>query len=393
MATNVSLSLPSGGYHVAGNPPSSAYEGYKQSTNNFTRPPDYPDTSYGTYLKSGGSFPGFGYYAWRDKLVSDYNTAYELYTNWYNSAGQQVSRFNDAGLNTNLAYGQVSPGGTSFSPRAAGASPDIAGVIGSGASVLTAIVGNIKGLAETATLVTALPQSRFKSRLSKQLDVAAAAGAINSEHGYMQQLNTARQFLGVGSSKASAEKANATYQAAMDLANEQTLDYMMSHGSDGSESDFEGSLFLESKTSVAQSDILAYKKNKAEFDNLFSKPDYWKAQLDKMVADAIISQAEASTAALILSDNEMDPWSKMLALQGGIPGFLSKLAFSVTRNFKASPFGKNPVVESGKIIGGQAKKWWQSLKSAAKKSNKGGTPAKASKGVKNRDYPSNIYNH
>lgn len=393
MATKVSLPPPSGGYQVAGNPPSSAYDGYKQSTNNFTRPPDYPDTSYGRYLKSGGSFPGFGYYAWRDKLVNDYNTAYELYTNWYNSAGQQVSRLNDAGLNTNLAYGQVSPGGASFSPRSASPSPDIAGVIGTGAQVLAGVVGNIKTLAETATLVTALPQSRFKSRLAKQLDVAAAAGAINSEHGYMQQLNTARQVLGVGSSKASAEKANAAYQAAMDSANEQTLDYMMSHGFDGSESDFEGSLFLEGKTSAAQADILAYKNNKAQFDNLFSKPEYWKAQLDKMVADATITQAEASTASLILSDKEMDPWSKMLALQGGIPGFLAKLAFSMTRNIKASPFGKNPVFESGKIIGGKVKTWWQSLGEAARKSNKGKSPRQASKGVKNRDYPSNIYNH
>lgn len=393
MATKVSLPPPSDGYQVAGNPPSSAYEGYKQSTNNFTRPPDYPDTSYGTYLKSGGQFPGFGYYAWRDKLVADYNMAYELYTNWYNSAGQQVSRLNDAGLNTNLAYGQVSPGGAYFSSRSPSASPDIAQVIGTGAQVLTAIVGNIKGLAETATLVTALPQSKFKSRLAKQLDVAAAAGAINSEHGYMQQLNTARQLLGVGGSKASAEKANSTYQAAMDSASEQTLDYMMSHGSDGSESDFEGSLFLEGKTSTAQADILAYKKNKAEFDNLFSKPEYWKAQLDKMTAEATLTEAEASTASLILSDKEMDPWSKMLALQGGVPGFLAKLSFSLARNIKSSPFGKNPVVESGKIIAGKAKKWWQSLGEAAKKSNKGKSPRQASKGVKNRDYPSNIYNH
>lgn len=361
MATKVSLPPPQGGYQVVGNPPSSAYEGYKQSTNNFTRPPDYPDTSYGTYLKSGGSFPGFGYYAWRDKLVSDYNTAYELYKNWYESAPNQVAQLNAAGLNTNLAYGQVSPGGASFSPRSPGGSPDIAQVFGTGASILTALVGNVKGLAEAATIITQLPDSKFKSKLAKQLDVAAAAGAINSEHGYIQQLNNARNVLGVGTSKATQEKANSNYQAALDAANQVTLDYMTSHSADGSPSDLEGSIFLRGKTIGIESDILAYQKNKVEFDSLFSKPEYFKAVLDKMVNEAIISKGQAYTVQTIINDPNLDPQSKALMLQGGLPGFLAKLAGMTTSN----------VIDLGSGIGKGIKWLGNDIKTGASKAGAG----------------------
>lgn len=366
---------------------------YADKSGKVTSPPNYPDTSYQAYLRAGGNLLGIGYIAWRDRVMGDYNTAYNLYQQWYDSTQQQVGRIAEAGLNTNLAYGMASPGSASGGPAGASAAPTTGDVFSQVAGAFTGFSGGLKTLAETADIVNRLPESRFKGLMARQLNSAAAAGAINSENLWKQSINSARLDFGVGKSTAERESAENIYRTAKDNADKQLLDYMTSHDSEGSETDFSGSMYVGKESIKLKQDQLAYDKNKAEFDYLFSHPEYWKAMIDKLQNEAVITGAEASTASLILKDTTMDPWSKMLALQGGVPGFLAKMAFGITHNLMESPFSKNPVVEGGKILGNAAGKGWRKLKDYAKKSNKGGTPKKASKGVKNKDYPSGIYNH
>lgn len=394
MANNISLSPPPEGYRVAGNPSSSAYEGYRRSTNGFTRPPDYPDTSIGAYFRSGGMFPGFGYYAWRDKLVNDYTTALNQYNQWYDSAAQQRSRIEAAGLNTNLAYGAVSPGSPgSIAPPGASPSTSPTDVFSVGASIISGMFGNIKTLAEAANVVASLPESRFKGKLAKQLDVALAAGAINNQHGFEAQLNGARVLSGVGKSTAQKEQISNLLSSAKDTVEQDTLEYLTTHDLEGSETDLEGSAFMQGRLTPIRQDALAYQKNKLEFDNLFSDPKYYQALLDKMVNEASISKGQAYVVDQILK-MDIGPDEKVLMLQGGLPGFLAKLSGMISKNIVEGSKGYKPVALKGvETIIDTSKNGWRWLKDAVKKSNSGRTPRQASKGVKNKDYPSNIYNH
>lgn len=293
-----------------------------------TTAPNYPDTSIGAYHKQTGKAL-FGYNAWRDKLIADYNTALAEYKNWYESTSQQISRIEAAGLNPNLAYGMASPGGASNTPAGPASGPSPEQVIGVGAQVLGTVFGGIKTLAEAATIVAALPESQFKGRMYKLLDAGAASARINSENAYQGQLAGARAMLGVGTSTAQRESADNAYQAAKSSSDKQLLDFLTSHDEDGNPSDFESSIFSQSGTSKRLAEIIDYKKVSAEFHFLLSKPEYWKGLLDKTVAEGVISKADAWQVDRIMKDPNMTEEAKFLALQRGIPGFIAKLCFAV----------------------------------------------------------------
>lgn len=297
--------------------------------------PNYPDTSYQTYLKAGGNLLGIGYAAWKDRLVQNYNTAVAAYEDWYNSMPQQVERIEQAGLNTNLAYGAASPGsaGDTSMVTPSGAAPGE--VFAQGAGVLASLFTNLKTLGEAATVINALPESRFKGRLAKQLDVAAQAGAINSEAGYMSQLNSARVLLGAGTRKATAEAAQSSWEAEQSLAEQDMLDYMRHHTPTGKDTPFiEQSLFGESRRSQAKNTIVEYRKNQKEYDKLFNNDDYWKAVLDKMKADAYISDSEAWRLEQIRNNPYESIEQKILAMEKGIPGFISRFFFLLHTRYK-----------------------------------------------------------
>ena len=302
-----------------------------------TSRPSYPDTSYSAFLKAGGSVLGFGYNAWKDKLIQDYNTAVASYEDWYNSEPQQVGRIKAAGLNTNLAYGQASPGSAGSTSMVSPSGQTPGEVFGQGAQILSSLFGNIKTLGEAAKIVAELPESRFKGRLAKQLDVAAAAGSMNAEFGYMQQLNSARTLFGVGTRKATAEAADAAYRAEWSYAEQDVIDYMRHHTESGDYTPFiENSQYGLSGTGSRMLSYYEYRnlkteynKNKKAYDLVFSKPEYWEAVKDKMIADKTISEGQAYKVSAIMADENMDPYTKMLALESGLPGFLAKLIYSV----------------------------------------------------------------
>lgn len=290
--------------------------------------PSYPDTSYQSYLKAGGNLLGIGYSSWKDQLEQNYNTAVAAYEDWYNSMPQQVERISQAGLNTNLAYGAASPGsaGDTSMVTPSGAAPGE--IFAQGAGVISSLFGNLKTLAEAATIVNQLPESSFKGKLAKQLDVAAQAGAINNEAGYMSQLMAARQSLGVGRSKAQAESSKAAYESAQAKAEEEMIKYLTSTDEHGKPvADISKSLFGESKGASLKNAIVEYKSNQKRFDKLFSDDRYWNATIDKMIADAYISESEAWRLKQIREDSNMGNAEKVLAMEKGLPGFVSRLSF------------------------------------------------------------------
>lgn len=293
-----------------------------------THAPNYPDTSIGAYYKQTGKTL-FGYNAWRDRLIADYNTAMAEYKNWYESTEQQMKRIEAGGLNPNLAYGMASPGGASNTPAGPASGPSPEQVIGVGAQVLGTVFGGIKTLAEAATIVAALPESQFKGRMYKLLDAGAASARINSENAYQGQLAGARAMLGVGTSTAQRESADNAYQTAKHNSDKQLLDYLTSHDEDGNSSDFESSIFSQAGTSKSLAQIVDYRKVSAEFHFLLSKPEYWQGLLDKTVSEGIISKADAWQVDRIMKDPNMTEEAKFLALQRGIPGFIAKLCFSI----------------------------------------------------------------
>lgn len=303
-----------------------------------TSRPSYPDTSYQAFLKSGGNILGIGYNAWKDKLIQDYNTAVASYEDWYNSMSQQVNRIKEAGLNTNLAYGQASPGSAGSTSMVSPSGQTPGEVFGQGAQVLSSLFGNIKVLGEAAKIVAELPESRFKGRLAKQLDVAAAAGSMNAEFGYMQQLNSARTILGVGTSTATREAAENEHRSAYDTAEADLINIMRHTDESGEKTDdISKSMYglgkqgqhMLSYYEYRQSKV-DYEKNQKAYDLVFSDSDYWNAVKDKMIFDSIISEGQAYTAEQIITDPNMDPFSKVLALQGGLPGFLAKLSYTIS---------------------------------------------------------------
>lgn len=330
---------------------------YADNSGQVTSPPNYPDTSYGAYLSAGGNVLGIGYIAWRDKQLADYQTAYNMYQQWYDSTPQQVSRINAAGLNTNLAYGMASPGFAAGGPAGMSQAPTVGDIFGQVAGVFTGFSGGLKTLAEAADIVNRLPESRFKGIMARQLNAAAAAGAINSENLWKQSLNSARVDIGVGKSQASREQADNILQSAKDSADQQLLEYMTSHDLEGSETDFEGSAFVAGKVIPVKNDALAYAKNKFEFDKLFSDPRYFDTMLKKMVNDNWISYGQAYTVRTIVNDPNLDPQSKALMLQGGLPGFLAKLSGMIASNS----------IELGKGIGKGVKWFANDVKTGAKK--------------------------
>lgn len=220
-------------------------------------------------------------------------------------------------------------------------------------------------MAEAADIVNRLPESRFKGIMAKQLNSAAAAGAINSENLWKQSLNSARVDLGVGKSQASREQTDNILQSAKDSADQQLLEYMTTHDLEGSETDFEGSAFVAGKIIPVKNDALAYQKNKLEFDKLFSDPRYFDTVLKKMVNDNWISYGQAYTVRTIVNDPNLDSQSKALMLQGGLPGFLAKLSGMLASNS----------IELGKGIArgiGKGAKWLgNDIKIGAKKFGQG----------------------
>ena len=338
---------------------------YADRIGQVTSPPNYPDTSFGAYLRAGGNVLGIGYIGWRDKQLADYQTAYNLYQQWYDSTAQQVSRINAAGLNTNLAYGMASPGSAAGGPAGMSQAPTVGDIFGQVAGAFTGFSGGLKTLAEAADIVNRLPESRFKGIMARQLNSAAAAGAINSENLWKQSLNSARVDLGVGKSQASREQADNILQSAKDSADQQLLEYMTTHDLEGSETDFEGSAFVAGKIIPVKNDALAYQKNKLEFDKLFSDPRYFDTVLKKMVNDNWISYGQAYTVRTIVNDPTLNPQSKALMLQGGLPGFLAKLSGMLASN--SIQLGKG----IGKGIGKGAKWLGNDIKTGAKKFGQG----------------------
>lgn len=307
------------------------------SNGQVTSRPNYPDTSYQAFLKSGGNVLGIGYNAWKDRLIQNYNTAVASYEDWYNSMEQQVGRIQQAGLNTNLAYGQASPGSAGGTSMVTPSGQTPGEVFSQGAQVLSSLFGNIKVLGEAAKIVAELPESRFKGRLAKQLDVAAAAGSMNAEFGYMQQLNSARVVLGAGTNKANQESSEAAYKSEYYQAEQDVINYMRQHTESGDFTPFiENSQYGLSGQGSRMLSYYEYRnlktdylKNKTAYDHVFSSPEYWEAVKDKMIADKTISEGQAYKVTTIMNDQQMDPYTKMLALESGMPGFLAKLVYSI----------------------------------------------------------------
>lgn len=295
-------------------------------------PPQYPDTSYQAYLNAGGNVLGIGYIAWRDKQLADYQTKYNLYQQWYESTAQQMSRITEAGLSPNLAYGMATPGSAAGGPAGMSQAPTVPEVAAQGASVLGGIAQGAKSLVETASMLYELPQSKFKGSVAKMLDTAAAAGAFNSGKQFEGLLNNARVASGVAGSQAKREQNQNLLGATSASVEQDTLDYLTSHDAEGSETDFEGSLFLQSGVASKRDVLLSYQRHKAEWNNLLSNPSYYKALLRKAVADGDISNAQAWKANVILSDPNMADDTKVLALQEGLPGFIAKVMFMIQSN-------------------------------------------------------------
>lgn len=293
-------------------------------------PPSYPDTSYKAYLANGGNLLGIGYIAWRDKQLADYQTKYNLYQQWYESTAQQMSRITEAGLSPNLAYGMATPGSAAGGPAGMSQAPTVPEVAAQGAAVLGSIAQGAKSLVETASMLYELPQSKFKGNLARMLDVGAAAGAFNSGKQFEGMLNNARVASGVAESQAMREQNQNLLGATSAQVENDTLEYLSSHDSEGSPTDFESSLYAKSAIASKSDAILSYRKHKAEWDHLLSKPSYYQALLDKAVADGDISKAQAWRVNQILRDPNMDNASKVLALQEGVPGFIAKVMFEIS---------------------------------------------------------------
>lgn len=309
---------------------STGWHKYADENGNVTSPPEYPDTSFGSYLKHGGNLLGIGYNAWKDKLIAEYNTAYNMYQQWYDAASQQVGRIVDAGLNPNLGYSMASPGSSPGGAYTQTSGPSPLDVFTGGIGALTGLASGTKALAEAAQIVNELPESKLKGNIARQVDAAARAGAINAENTYLGSLWSARNSLGLAGGKARQEQAQQAYDTSSAEASKNLLDYMTSHDAEGSESDFAGSIYTKGETSRRASQIIDYQSKKAEWDNLLSNPKYYNARLQKLQGDGYISYAQAWQARQILEDPNMDARAKFLALQPGIPGFLSKLTFSLT---------------------------------------------------------------
>ena len=305
---------------------SSGWNNYQPSSG----PPLYPDTSYQAYLANGGNLLGIGYIAWRDKQLADYQTKYNLYQQWYESTAQQMSRITEAGLSPNLAYGMATPGSAAGGPAGMSPAPTVPEVAAQGAAVLGSIAQGAKSLVETASMLYELPQSKFKGNLARMLDVGAAAGAFNSGKQFEGMLNNARVASGVAESQAKRELNQNLLGATSASVEQDTLEYLTSHDAEGSETDFEGSLYLQSGAASKRDVILSYRKHKAEWDNLLSKPSYYQALLDKAVADGDISKAQAWRVNQILDNPNMDNAAKVLALQEGVPGFVAKVMYEIS---------------------------------------------------------------
>lgn len=302
------------------------WNGYEPSSG----PPQYPDTSYQAYINAGGNVLGIGYIAWRDKQLADYQTKYNLYQQWYESTAQQLSRITEAGLSPNLAYGMATPGSAAGGPAGMSQAPTVMDVAAQGANVISGVAQGAKSLVETASMLYELPESKFKGNLAKSLDVAAAAQAFNSGKQFEGLLNSSRILAGSAGSQAKKEQAQNVLGAKSASIEADTLDYLTSHDAEGSETDFESSMYLQSGAASKKDAILSYRKHKAEWDNLLSKPSYYQALLTKAVSDGDISKAQAWRVNQILDDPNMDNASKVLALQEGVPGFVAKVMFEIS---------------------------------------------------------------
>lgn len=297
-----------------------------------TSPPNYPDVSYGAYLRDGGNLLGIGYNSWKDQRLAAYNTAYNMYQQWYDSTAQQVQRIGAAGLNTNLAYGMATPGTSPGGALAQSSGPSPEQVFFGGINALTGLASGTKALAEAATIINELPESRLKGQLARQIDVAAKAGAINGENTYLGSLYGAFNAIGLGKSQAEQKKSEAIYGKVRNEAEKDLLEYMTSHDAEGKDSDFPSSLYTQSSIASKSDAIVAYNKHKAEFDNLFSDPNYWQAVKKKAIADGDLSYYQAWKLQKIYDDPTMGDAEKVIAMQDGVPGFLSKLIFYTTSN-------------------------------------------------------------
>ena len=318
---------------------SDTWQSYADKNGQVTSPPNYPDVSYGAYLRAGGNVLGIGYNSWKDQRLAAYNTAYNMYQQWYDSTAQQVSRIEAAGLNTNLAYGMATPGSSPGGALAQSSGPSPEQVFFGGVSALTGLAGGLKSLAEAATIVNELPESKLKGNIARMIDAGAKAGAINAENTYLGSLFGARNALGVGASKAQAEKAEAAYSEAKNQADADLISYMTTHNEVGEKASIESSIFGSSEISTRRDAILSYTKHRKEWDELLSNSEYWSALLDKAVGEGWISKAQGEVARSILQNEDMDNMSKMLALQPGLTGFFAKAAFgmtdSVVKGFKS----------------------------------------------------------
>lgn len=324
---------------------------YADGSGVVSSPPNYPDVSYQAYLSDGGNLLGIGYNSWKDARLAAYNTAYNMYQQWYDATPQQVARLAEAGLNTNLGYSMASPGTSPGGARAESSGPSPDQVFFGGINALAGLASGTKALAEAATIMNELPESKLKGQIARQIDAAAKAGAVNAENTYLGSLFGARNALGLGRSKAEQEKAEQAYNAAHNEASKNLLDYMTSHDAEGNESDFEGSLYARSSIASSNNEILAYTKNKLEFDKLFSNPKYFKAVLDKLVSDSEISQGQAFVARTIMNSEGNTDFDKALMLQSGLPGMIFKLLGFLNSEREGKKRSKTPFVvkESGVV--------------------------------------------
>ena len=148
---------------------------------------------------------------------------------------------------------------------------------------------------------------------------------------------------GVPVSKAQAEAAENALVISQKGAEKDYLEYMLTHGADGDLTDFEGSMFLQGRSSTVKSGILEYRKNQQQWDYVFSHPSYWKSMLAKAIDEGWITRGQAFGVRTILSDTSMPSTTKALALQTGLPGFFAKMSYFITsEGLKLPDKIKNP---------------------------------------------------
>lgn len=288
--------------------------------------PMYPDTSFSTYYQLYGKIGG--YYAWRDKQIADYTARYNEYQwnreNEYNTTAAQLARIEEAGLNKMLAYDMATPGNGTYdgSPYAGGQGPGPLEVAQAGSSVLSGFFQNAGSLVDTVQKWISLPESKYKAALAKVLDPAIQAGVINAKGAYQGAYFNALNSIGAAGVAAGTEKsmnlskqAKASYDSESYNMQSQMLDYLRTHNSLGEQiTDFGESALAQGKRGELGQQNMDFLTKSAQYTYLMSKPDYYKALLQKAQNEGTITRGEAWRIQYILDDPNRTAEEKFVLL-------------------------------------------------------------------------------